>query len=221
MIKSAKWCSDKNGIDPSWGGSMSEDFVEYKTYILEHVSFITVLKYFKLKPEVCPTGKYTHRMVCPFSFHKNGKERTGSFRLDEKKGTYMCFGCTEGGDVLKFLQLYRGGAEEFNLRRLAVIGGLIKDGEMVIPDNYIEPEVEPPKKTNHRILFNAGILLRQYLLDLRGADCYNKECEWVDQMLIKIDKYFAMIDEENLIDAEKIYDNLNSSITRRKGRSII
>ena len=39
---------------------------------------------------------------CPFH-----NEKTPSFKVDDKKGFYYCFGCNEKGDVLKFVQKTR------------------------------------------------------------------------------------------------------------------
>ncbi len=39
--------------------------------------------------------------LCPFH-----KEKTGSFRVDETKGFYHCFGCGAGGDAIKFIMDY-------------------------------------------------------------------------------------------------------------------
>lgn len=217
MIKKLKWYG-KNGIDMTWKLPQADDFCDYRQFILDNINFVKVVKYFKLRPDECSTGKYTHRMICPFRFHKNGHERTGSFRFNNKKKTFTCFGCNEGGDILKFLQLYRGGSEQYNLQRLAIMANLIKDGEIQLPENYVEPEEEVLKENNHKVLFDAGILIRKYLLDVKHTHLYVKECEWADQMLIKIDKYFAMIDEENINDANKIYSNLSTSLKKRKSK---
>lgn len=194
----------------------ADDFILYKDYILERISFVKVLRSFKLRPEECSSGKYTHRMVCPFKFHKGGRERTGSLRFNEKKKTFTCFGCNEGGDLLRFLQYYVGGWEQYHLEKLANMAGLIKNGEIQVPDEYLNIEQEVPKETNHKILFNAGLLLRQYLIENKDTERYYQECEWADDMLIKIDKYFDAIDEENMQDAQRIYHNLSNAIKRRR-----
>ncbi len=217
MIKKLKWYG-KSGIDPTWRKPPPDDFNDYRQYIFDHTSFAKIMRDYKLRVEECSTAKYTHKMVCPFKFHKNGRERTGSFRFNDKKKTFTCFGCTEGGDILKFLQLYCGGDEQYNLQRLAKMAGLIEDGQIQVPHDYKEPEVAPIVETNYKTLFDAGLLLRQYLLDIKNVnkEIYPKECEWVDQMLMKIDKYFNTIDEENIQDAQKIYNNLFSSLRKRR-----
>ena len=35
-------------------------------------------------------------------------EKTASFKVDDGKGLYYCFGCGAGGDVFKFVQVYFG-----------------------------------------------------------------------------------------------------------------
>lgn len=194
----------------------ADDYSNYRDFIFDKISFVKILKGFKLRPEECSAGRYTHRMTCPFKFHKNGRERTSSFRFNEKKKTFTCFGCNESGDILRFLQYYVGGWEQYHLEKLAEMAGLVKDGELQIPAEYTNIEPEPPKETNHRILFNTGLLLRQYILELKDSDKYERECEWADEMLAKIDKYYDSIDEENIEDALRIYNNLNSAIKRRK-----
>jgi len=39
--------------------------------------------------------------LCPFH-----NEHTPSFHIDDRKGIFKCFGCGEGGDAIKFVQLY-------------------------------------------------------------------------------------------------------------------
>jgi DNA primase len=203
-------------METSFNYPGADDYNNYRDFIFEKISFIKVMRNLKLRPEECSTGKYTHRMICPFKFHKGGRERTGSFRINEKKKTFTCFGCNEGGDILRFLQYYVGGWEQLHLEKLAAMAGLIKNGEIQIPEEYLNIEQEPLKETNHKILFNTGLLLRQYLLETKDIKKYREECEWADNMLVKIDKYFDTIDEENLADAQRIYDNLNNAIKRRR-----
>jgi hypothetical protein len=227
MIKKLKYkgksASDLNTKynELSFDLAPGDDFNDYKDFILEHISFIKILRSFKLHPDECFNGRYTHRMICPFRFHKNGRERTGSFRLNADKKTFNCFGCNVGGDILKFLQLFIGGSEQYHLEKLATLAGLIKDGEIQLPKNYIIPEEAPPKETNHKILFDAGLMLRNYLLELINTRQFIQECEWADQMLEKLDKQFSIIEEDNLHDAQKIYDKLQNVVNKRKINVII
>lgn len=215
MIKKIKW-HGKDGIDPTWELMPAIDFNDYRQYIFDNTDFAKVMRTLKLNPEQCSTGKYTHRMVCPFKFHKNGRERTSSFRFNNKKKTFVCFGCNSNGNLLDFLWMYCGGCEQYNLKRLCLISGLLENGEINAPYDYKEPTIEPPKETNYKILFDSGLLLRRYLFEFKNTINYKRECEWVDNMFVKIDKYFNAINEDNIEDSKKIFDNLNILIEKRK-----
>lgn len=47
-----------------------------------------------------PSGNY-HRGLCPFH-----GEKSPSFFVDERIGHFRCFGCSESGDVISFLEKY-------------------------------------------------------------------------------------------------------------------
>lgn len=221
MIKNLEWYSSKStGFEqPVKESKLFHDFTEYKDFILDRITFTKILKKFKLRPDGCAAGKYTHRMVCPFVFHKGGNERTGSFRIDDKNNRFCCFGCTETGDILKFLQIYKGGNDTVWLYKLAGYAGLLSAEGIDLPEDYQAPEPEAPQETNYRIKFEAGLLLRQYLLEIPTGASYKDECEWADEQLAKIDKYFALIEDTNMEDAQNIHNNLSNAIKRRKKKS--
>jgi DNA primase len=60
---------------------------------------------------------YTAR--CPFH-----KEKTPSFHLSPERGTYMCFGCGERGDIFSFVQKMEGTDFPTVLRQLAEKAGV-------------------------------------------------------------------------------------------------
>lgn len=53
--------------------------------------------------------RYTDRRfvkgMCNCPLHR---EKTASFKIDENKQLYYCFGCGAGGDIFKFVQQYLG-----------------------------------------------------------------------------------------------------------------
>jgi DNA primase len=57
--------------------------------------------------------------LCPFH-----KEKTPSFRIDDEKGFYYCFGCHAGGDVLDFMQKVHSLSFQDALKSLAESVGL-------------------------------------------------------------------------------------------------
>ena len=194
---------------------VAEDFSDYKEFIFNSVSFVGILRAMKLEPEDSSTGKYTHRMICPFKFHKNGNERTGSFRFNENTKSFICFGCGTSGTILDFLRLYVGGCEQYHLRKLARMAGIMKDGQLQLPENYVVPQ-NVIKESNYRILFDCGLVLRQYLLDIRDNANYNKECEWADKLLTRMDEHFNSIGSEDIEGAKQFYDGLKSAVEKRK-----
>lgn len=56
---------------------------------------------------------------CPFH-----KEKTPSFHVSPERGTYMCFGCGERGDIFSFVQKMEGSDFPTTLRRLAEKAGV-------------------------------------------------------------------------------------------------
>ena len=91
---------------------MSSEDVEK---IKDRLNIVDVVgQYVQLKK----AGKnYTAR--CPFH-----KERTPSFMVSPERGTYMCFGCGERGDVFSFVQKLEGSDFPSVLRQLAERAGV-------------------------------------------------------------------------------------------------
>ena len=78
--------------------------VKERADILEVVS-----EYVKLRP----AGR-SHVGLCPFH-----SEKTGSFNVTPDKQIWHCFGCGEGGDVIKFVQKIENLSFRETLERLA------------------------------------------------------------------------------------------------------
>ncbi len=211
----------KQSIFKSWSPLFNDppggDMNEYRQYIFDHVSYVKVMHILKLRPEECSVGKHSHRMVCPFKFHKNGRERTGSFRFSEQDKTFICFGCNEHGNLLKFLTLYCGGCEQYNLKKLSGMAGLLEDTSAWIAESIVEQDAEIViKEANYKLLFDSGLAIRDYLRSIKNKEIYSNECEWADRMFIKIDKCFNTIEYDNIDDAKKILENIINSISKRK-----
>ena len=71
-------------------------------------------------------------------------------------------------------------------------------------------------KGNKQIIFNTRLLLKQYILGTRNSKIYNEECGLANRILVKINKYFDMLDKENIEDSQKIYDKTDNIIKARK-----
>jgi len=72
----------------------------------------------KVVPKVQKKGKYWWAN-CPFH-----GEKSPSFHVREDQGSYYCFGCGAGGDVLKFVQETQGGSFTEVVERLAQQAGI-------------------------------------------------------------------------------------------------
>src|SRR5918996_127130 len=57
--------------------------------------------------------------LCPFH-----GEKTPSFHVHEDRGYFFCFGCSVGGDVIKFVELYDKVSFPEAVRQLAARAGL-------------------------------------------------------------------------------------------------
>ena len=68
-------------------------------------------QYVVLKPQ---SGGRSWKGLCPFH-----DEKTPSFNVTPDRGTYYCFGCGEGGDVIAFLQNKENRSFPETVRQLA------------------------------------------------------------------------------------------------------
>ena len=100
---------------------MSSEDVEK---IKDRLSIVDVVsQYVQLKK----AGKnYTAR--CPFH-----KEKTPSFHVSPERGTYMCFGCGERGDIFSFVQKMEGTDFPTVLRQLAERAGVTLRQGLTLP----------------------------------------------------------------------------------------
>jgi DNA primase len=94
--------------------------VKYPPAILEQIKLRVPLleEVRKVVPKVQKKGKYWWA-CCPFH-----GEKSPSFHVREDQGSYYCFGCGAGGDVLKFVQETQGGSFTETVERLAKQAGI-------------------------------------------------------------------------------------------------
>ena len=101
--------------------------------------------------------------LCPFH-----QEKTPSFKVDDQKGFYICFGCHAKGDAIKFLR------ETGNIGFMDAVAILARDVGMTIP----APDPEARKAADRRALLEDAVeaaltFFRLQLQSSRGAAARN------------------------------------------------
>jgi hypothetical protein len=133
-----------------------------------------------------PRGKYFWTQ-CPLHL-----ERTPSFKIDHEKNFFYCFGCGASGDVITFIQKYKGLSFKESLTYLGISG-----------DKPVGPDARELKKRELLKKFNLWVYTKHDSLcalyrelqaiktlirteqDLEGlAYFYHKESLWICQIEI-------------------------------------
>ncbi len=81
------------------------------------------------------------KACCPFH-----PEKTPSFSVNPTRQSFKCFGCGEGGDVVKFVMMFENIDYPTALRKLADIAGV------VVVEEQESPELQKIRKQRERIL---------------------------------------------------------------------
>lgn len=166
--------------------------------------------------------------ICPFPTHN---EKTGSFTIyprgyvnkgkEQEKTTFYCFGCGEGGDVIKFKQLYDG----LENKREAC-KALEKEFELNINDENIRQELL--KETLLSVKNSDNQYLTFSNINLICSKMCRNHLEWVGSNFNKdildnefeiIQKYYKYLDEEigemTMVDAISLIETTENIITER------
>jgi DNA primase len=101
--------------------------------------------------------------VCPFH-----KEKTGSFKVENERRTYHCFGCGAGGDCFKWLQETEGLTFPESVQRLA------QEASVELPAWSPEDEArESRRKSLYEIIALASDFFEQQLRGPAGTTARN------------------------------------------------
>jgi DNA primase len=104
----------------------------------------------------------TWKGLCPFH-----GEKTPSFHVDGNKGFFHCFGCSVGGDVIKFVELFDKLSFPEAVRQLAARAGLtVPEGEEAKQDAESQRDREALLKV-HEV---AAAWFREQMATAGGAD---------------------------------------------------
>ncbi len=92
----------------------------------------------------------TYKGLCPFH-----GERTPSFTVNRDKGFFHCFGCGQGGDVFKFVELQEGVGFQESVKRVAARFGI------TLPEAPSSPEAQA-EEAEREALLKAHELARAF-----------------------------------------------------------
>lgn len=137
----------------------------YKEEIRSKLTIKQVVEYYTLKKFV--------KGVCNCPLHN---EKTASFKIDEEKQLYYCFGCGKGGDVFKFVQEYFGMEFKDALYKLDQDLSLGVTGQKISVKAQIEARErekkralqleEQKRKDEEYVILNAQYVLVNNLLNI-------------------------------------------------------
>lgn len=100
----------------------------------------------------------TYKGLCPFH-----GERTPSFTVNRDKGFFHCFGCGQGGDVFKFVELQEGVGFQDAVKRVAARFGI------TLPEAPSSPEAQAEEAEREALLKAHELARTFYAAQLTGA----------------------------------------------------
>lgn len=169
--------------------------------------------------------------VCPFPTHN---EKTGSFTIyprgyepdhgygaSQEYTSFYCFGCGEGGDVIKFKQLYEGLKDKKEACKLLEIENDIKINEDDIRQQMLKDELNTVQNSQLKTLDFSSINLicsnicRDYLNWVK--ENYPNS---IQKEFSIIQKYYKNLDEQlldlTMIEAKNLISETENIINQRK-----
>lgn len=200
-------------------GEIEEPWMEIDNFsklILDKIYILDILDKYGVSYVKTSAGNFTHKLRCPFPQHLNGQERTASLCISEKSNSFHCFGCNNNGDVIKFTMLFLGVPYYKALEILTKISGIMEDDideEMLLPKEKID--------LNHTIMpyiFQTGVLIREFLINMRESKNYKEWCLWANKQFRKLDYYLDTLNDEQWETAKK-YHNKVCKYLELKGKN--
>jgi DNA primase len=131
---------------------------EDKDAVRERSDIVKIVSgYLQLKK----TGRDSYSGICPFH-----QEKTPSFSVSPSKQVFYCFGCGEGGDVIKFVERVENLTFAEAVERLAEQAGvrLRYEGQ-----SDADRKVAGRRQAMHRVNAEAGTLFHRMLLEGKEA----------------------------------------------------
>lgn len=162
--------------------------------IVDKVRILDICDKWGLEYSKSATGNFTHRMKCPFPIHDYGGERTASLFISETNNSFYCFGCSSGGDIIKFVSLYTGKPYHESLRYLSSFANITSENidGIEIPK---KEKVDKEKLVSTHV-FRAGVLIRDHLKAISGKQEYDKWVRLSDKIFVRLDEYLGFSNDK-------------------------
>lgn len=164
--------------------------------IKDKLDIVTVVQHYV--PTLKRSGR-NHFGCCPFH-----REKTPSFSVNSELGLFKCFGCGEGGDVIKFLEKIEGLDFPKALEMAAEKAGVVLKKRANPVDKAKQAEKERLLEANHLTAEFYHYLLQKHPLGAPGKDYANRRKLTDDQ----IKKFMIGY-------APKGYDNLKRFLLKK------
>ena len=183
--------------------------------ILDKVHILDILDKYEIDYFRISSGNFTHKLRCPLPSHLGGQERTASLCISEKNNDFHCYGCNANGNIITFMMLFLGVPYNRALELLAKLGGITNvddlDEELLRPKEKIDPN-----HTTMPYIFNAGVLIREFLNNIRESKDYIKWCKWATKQHKRLDYYLDTLDDEQWEVVKKYHDKLCKYLEAKK-----
>jgi len=156
----------------------------------KHVKLIDTLREYSIIVEKeHQFTEWCSGIVCPFPFHKAGKERTGSFGYNFNTDRFHCFGCGKSGQTVEFISFKEG------IPRLIIAERLVRERIGYLPNNVVvEEDIDPQID---RLLFDFSKYINAKLLsDPLSVEDIDKVTWWIDDYIISVVPQRKVVVEE-------------------------
>lgn len=140
------------------------------------------------------------KIICPFYFHQNGRERSPSFYFYLETNSFNCFGCKSGGGPVEFVSLY----EEITKYEAA---------KYILNNYYSSDTFEPSVSVNtYKTCIEFSHLIREFISNHKDNQKAVQFGEYLCSVFDNINRRYAL-DE---VGYKKLFNTLNSKLKEFK-----
>ncbi len=147
---------------------------DYQEIILKAQSYPLVKLFKKYNIKI---DDYNRKSICPFTFHKGGRESTASFHFFPETNTFWCYGCKSGTTSVDFIS---------KIENINKLQAALKIIQKIDPDNLSSSQVEYKSdfEEKSKLYFSFSKKMREIISS-------NPE------MLSKVEEIYSIFDKMN------------------------